>query len=89
MQTRKDEKLDFDAMDSFITAILAILKEEGSRAVRVFPPDANVLLSFSERVANEVVSLPLLARRTTDFIEELTGRRIYQFPVDASARSIK
>lgn len=57
MQTRKDEKLDFDAMDSFITAILVILREEGSRAVRVFPPDAKVLVSFAERVANDVVSV--------------------------------
>ncbi|KAI0083794.1 exocyst complex component Sec10-like protein [Irpex rosettiformis] len=51
----KDEELDFDAMDTFITAILAILQEQGSRAVRVFPPDAHVLLSFAERMANEVV----------------------------------
>ena len=56
MLPRKDEKLDFDAMDSFISAILTIIREGGSRAVRVFPPEANVLLSFAERVANEVVS---------------------------------
>ncbi|KIP09764.1 hypothetical protein PHLGIDRAFT_126067 [Phlebiopsis gigantea 11061_1 CR5-6] len=50
-----DEQLDFDAMDAFITTILATLREQGGRAVRVFPPDAAVLLSFSERLANEVV----------------------------------
>ena len=55
MSLRKDGKLDFDAMDAFISHILSILKENGIRAVRVFPPEANVLLSFSERVAMEVV----------------------------------
>ena len=43
-------------MDEFIAEILASLEEYGSRAVRVFPVDANVLLSFSDRLANEVVS---------------------------------
>ena len=43
-------------MDSFISAILAVLREHGSRAVRVFPPAANVLLSLAERIASEVVS---------------------------------
>ncbi|KAI0342549.1 hypothetical protein BDW22DRAFT_1407606 [Trametopsis cervina] len=51
----KDGQLDFDAMDVFITAILAVLQEQGSRAVRVFPPDAHVLVSFADRVACEVV----------------------------------
>ena len=53
---RKDEELDFDAMDAFITSILGTLQEQGGRAIRVFPPDAGVLISFSERLANEVVS---------------------------------
>lgn len=44
-------------MDSFLGAILAILKKQGGRAVRVFPPDAHVVVSFAERVANEVVSV--------------------------------
>ena len=55
MPLRKDEQLDFDAMDAFIANILDILKEQGRRAVRVFPPDAGVLISFAERLANEVV----------------------------------
>ncbi len=55
-QTRKDETLDFDAMDTFMNHILAVLKEQGGRAVKVFPPEANVLLSFAERIASEVVS---------------------------------
>lgn len=60
MKTRKDEELDFDAMDTFISAILAILQEQGSRAVRVFPPESQVLLSFAERMASEVVSIVLI-----------------------------
>lgn len=52
--------MDFDAMDAFITSVLAILKEQGSRAVRVFPPDAGVLISFAERLSNEVVSIRFL-----------------------------
>ncbi|EKM56816.1 uncharacterized protein PHACADRAFT_118808 [Phanerochaete carnosa HHB-10118-sp] len=51
----KDEQLDFDAMDAFIANAMRVLKEQGGRAVRVFPPDAGVLISFSERLANEVV----------------------------------
>ncbi|KAI0640486.1 exocyst complex component Sec10-like protein [Trametes meyenii] len=51
----KDAELDFTAMDEFIAEILAALEEHGSRAVRVFPPNANVLVSFAERLANEVV----------------------------------
>lgn len=42
-------------MDGFITHVLAALEEHGSRAVRVFPPAAGVLLQFAERLANEVV----------------------------------
>ena len=61
-ELRKDDQLDFDAMDAFITNILAILREHGGRAIRVFPPDSVVLLSFSERLANEVVSNFLVAR---------------------------
>ena len=57
---RKDERLDFDAMDVFMNAILRVLHEQGSRAVRVFPPAANVLTSFSERLAHEVVSVILV-----------------------------
>ncbi|KAI0665343.1 hypothetical protein C8Q78DRAFT_1118265, partial [Trametes maxima] len=45
----KDAELDFTAMDEFIAEILATLEEHGSRAVRVFPPDANVLVSFASK----------------------------------------
>ncbi|PCH37599.1 hypothetical protein WOLCODRAFT_84415 [Wolfiporia cocos MD-104 SS10] len=61
----KDGQLDFDAMDAFIAVVIAALKEHGSRAVRVFPPQTRVLLSFAERLAVEVVGeyiAPLLTR---------------------------
>ncbi|KAH9942244.1 exocyst complex component Sec10-domain-containing protein [Epithele typhae] len=51
----QDSQLDFDAMDEFIADILAALEEHGARAVRVFPAEANVLVSFADRLANEVV----------------------------------
>jgi hypothetical protein len=35
--------------------VLDALREHGSRAVRVFPPAAGVLLSFADRIATEVV----------------------------------
>ncbi len=76
IKTRKDEQLDFDPMDTFITAVLAILQEQGSRAVRVFPPDAKVLLSFAERMANEVVSIMLLFSYAL-LTKVHLGRRIY------------
>ena len=48
--------IDFSAMDAFMTSILSILSREGSLIARVFPPQADVLLYFLERVANDVVS---------------------------------
>ncbi|KAG6909572.1 hypothetical protein DXG01_016822 [Tephrocybe rancida] len=50
-----DGALDFDAMDAFMSSVLSSLEEHGARAVRVFPPSAQVLLSFADRVATEVV----------------------------------
>ncbi|KAG6863874.1 hypothetical protein C0991_002501 [Blastosporella zonata] len=47
--------LDFDAMDEFMGAVLKAIEEHGARAVRVFPPAAQVLLAFADRVASEVV----------------------------------
>ena len=54
--TRKDQRLDFAAMDEFIDFILEAIKDHGSTAVRVFPPASHVVLLFSERLSNEVVS---------------------------------
>ncbi len=42
-------------MDTFMGFVLVALREHGSRAVRVFPPAAGVLLSFTDRIATEVV----------------------------------
>lgn len=42
-------------MDAFMVLVLDALREHGSRAVRVFPPAAGVLLSFADRIATEVV----------------------------------
>ena len=55
--TRKDQKLDFAAMDGFMDFILSTIKEHGSTAVRVFPPASHVLLLFSDRLSTEVVRL--------------------------------
>ena len=54
--TRKDQRLDFAAMDEFMEFILGAIKDHGSTAVRVFPPASHVLLLFSERLSSEVVS---------------------------------
>ncbi|EMD37219.1 hypothetical protein CERSUDRAFT_115114 [Gelatoporia subvermispora B] len=51
----KDGELDFDAMDTFVAEVLDALTEHGSRAVRVFPPESRVILSFADRLATEVV----------------------------------
>ncbi len=44
-------------MDEFMKAVIGAVTEHGSRAVRVFPPAADVLISFADRVATEVVRL--------------------------------
>ncbi|KAG6335713.1 hypothetical protein ID866_3371 [Astraeus odoratus] len=51
----KDKRLDFTPMDAFMSHVLATLQEDGKVAARVFPPKAGVLLSYTERVAGEVV----------------------------------
>ncbi|KAJ3831046.1 exocyst complex component Sec10-like protein [Lentinula raphanica] len=51
----KDRHLTFDAMDDFMSIVLKALSDHGSRAVRVLPPEAGVLISFSERVDSKVV----------------------------------
>ncbi|EEB92884.1 hypothetical protein MPER_08538, partial [Moniliophthora perniciosa FA553] len=50
----KSNTLDFDPMDEFMGTIRGAIVEHGSIAVRVFPPESDVLLLFAERVANEV-----------------------------------
>ena len=48
-------KLDFDAMDEFMTHVLEAIRVNGSLAVRVFPPASEVLLNFADRLATDVV----------------------------------
>jgi recyclin-1 len=58
-------------MDAFLSYVLGALREHGSRAVRVFPPQAGVLGMFAERVGGEVVStvsLPLISISTSIFL---------------------
>lgn len=47
-------------MDSFMEWVLRAISEHGARAVRIFPPPSQVLLSFADRIANEVVSAHIL-----------------------------
>ncbi|KAI6144997.1 exocyst complex component Sec10-like protein [Pisolithus tinctorius] len=51
----KEKKLDFTAMDAFMSCTLAALQEDGAIAMRVFPPESGVLLAYAERLAGEVV----------------------------------
>lgn len=51
----KEKRLDFTAMDAFMSRALAALQEDGAMAMRVFPPEAGVLLAYAERLAGEVV----------------------------------
>ncbi|KAA1472355.1 hypothetical protein DENSPDRAFT_778201 [Dentipellis sp. KUC8613] len=46
--------LNFEPMDEFIGFILDALREHGARSVRVFPPEAGVLLAFADRLASDV-----------------------------------
>lgn len=57
---RRDNRLDFTAMDEFISHLLTAIEDDGARATRVFPPEAGVLLAFAERIASDVVSLILI-----------------------------
>ena len=52
----KDKRLDFTPMDTFMSRLLTALQDDGKMAVKVFPPEAGVLLGYTERVAGEVVS---------------------------------
>ena len=51
----KEGTLAFESMDVFMNHVLDALQTHGALAVRVFPPDSGVLLSFSDRLATEVV----------------------------------
>jgi hypothetical protein len=55
-------------MDEFMGTVLASLREHGARAVRVFPPAAQVLLAFADRIAGEIVSLPSMPCSMSPFV---------------------
>jgi recyclin-1 len=50
------KQLDFTPMDAFISHVLEAFRADAEIAAKVFPPSARVLLSFCDRVANDVVS---------------------------------
>jgi recyclin-1 len=53
-------------MDSFVSHVISILLSSGHLATRVFPPAAQVLRMFAERVISEVIGeayvAPVLSR---------------------------
>lgn len=57
-------------MDDFMSHILGAINDHGARAVRLFPPKAQVLIAFADRLATEVVrhnfKLILYTRLTVD-----------------------
>jgi len=69
---RSEGRLDFDAMDEFMSVVLNAITEHGSRAVRVFPPESGVLIAFADRIAGDVVSVRILYSRS--FINSLYCR---------------
>jgi recyclin-1 len=44
-------------MVEFMTHLNEVVLEQGAVAVRIFPPAANVLLFFADRISTEVVSV--------------------------------
>ncbi|KAF5347124.1 hypothetical protein D9756_010941 [Leucocoprinus leucothites] len=61
----RNDWLDFTPMDKFMSQILKAISEHGSHAIRIFPPPAQVLITFADQIANEVVGeyiTPLLER---------------------------
>ena len=81
----KDNHLDFDAMDDFMNHVLNAIRADGEIAMRVFPPESYVLLSFADRVATEVVSSPY-TQLATSINEPQVGD--YVTPLLSRAREI-
>jgi recyclin-1 len=44
-------------MDSFISHVLEAFRQDAGLAVQVFPSVARVVVTYAERLANDVVSL--------------------------------
>lgn len=49
-------QLDFTPMDAFMSHVVETFRADAELAVRIFPADARVVLSFCDRVASDVVS---------------------------------
>jgi recyclin-1 len=47
--------IDFSAMDAYMRFVLSVVQREGTTIARVFPPDADVLIDFADRIASDVV----------------------------------
>lgn len=47
--------IDFSAMDDFMNHVIMTVQKEGTTIARVFPPDSDALLYFTDRIANDVV----------------------------------
>ncbi|BGP16438.1 hypothetical protein JCM10213_004006 [Rhodosporidiobolus nylandii] len=56
MHGTQADGIDFSSMDLYMQSIIAVLSKEGSLIARVFPPEADVLLYFLERIADDAIS---------------------------------
>lgn len=52
----KADGIDFSAMDAYMKHVLRVVEREGGLISRVFPFEADVLVYFTERIANDVIS---------------------------------
>ncbi|KDE09280.1 hypothetical protein MVLG_00598 [Microbotryum lychnidis-dioicae p1A1 Lamole] len=48
--------IDFTAMDTYMRYVLKTVQRDGSLLARAFPPEADVLIFYIERIANDVIS---------------------------------
>ena len=80
--------LNFEPMDAFMGFVLHALREHGSRAVRVFPPAAGVLVSFADRIATEVVRRYTSCLRHAPAQPEISKVSEYVTPLLTHARTL-
>ncbi|KAK4704534.1 recyclin-1, partial [Phenoliferia sp. Uapishka_3] len=52
----KADGIDFSPMNTYINDVLRVISREGGLIARVFPLEADVLIYFTERIANDVIS---------------------------------
>jgi hypothetical protein len=69
-------QLDFTPMDAFISHVLEAFRADATRAARVFPVHSMVVLSFCDRVANDVVGTCESCLTSTDVcrLETISNR---------------